>query len=475
MSAASHVVSGLEFVCFRIETLLTPTIHGEDDESHDGAAATPFVADLFEVAKSAVGSLDVIVGPNTLTGGAVQVGDHFVELVGAQHRQRLGEIGVGQEFGIVHESGPSALGLVGAEVGIEQAIDLEDETPQGAQLGQMLEHLAEAPSLAAVEMFRTGDDEMAMFPDEIRLLFLGRAAPVAGAFLGFAQAAAARSAFGFVGVFATQTPQGVEDAVVDVFDDVEDTELVAGLGPDLGQHLGIKIRAVADDDGRLKAMIPEIEQEATHVALVVGRDHSEGHGEIAEGIGGQEQSAMAEVEFVDAQGAGELLKRPLPVRGQVDLADLPIEAVVQEAVGEIELEVAFQSVLQTIDAHAVFEQAIDDEIAHAIGILGAWLDAVDLRAEGLAARTGRAVFSDGQFDDHDLAEREFADRSSMSVFASSKLAALRTRIPLGGAFLLDDANARINGFHACVPHGLGWLPHEGAGSHFFGRSLSGMG
>ena len=447
--------------------MLTPAVQGEDDKTHDGSSAAPFVPNLFKVTQTAIGSFDVIVGSYALTYGAVQVGDHLVELFGTEHVQRLSQIGIGQKRGIFHQGRPSAAGLMRAELGIEQAIDLEHEATQRTQFGHVLEHEAEPASLAAAQVFGAGDEEMAMFPDEVGLFFFGLSASAAGATLGLAQAAATGFAFGLVGVSASQTPQGVEDTTVDIFDDVEDTELVPGPGPDLGQQLGIEIRAIADDNGGQKALIFEVLQEAAHMVVIVGRDQGEGDWEIAERIGGQEQSAMAEVQFVDAQGAGELFKGPLPVGRHVGLADLPVEAVVEEAVGEIEQEVALEGLLQTIHAHAVFEQAVNDEIADAVGVLGAWFDAVELGAKGLAAGAAGAIFSDRQLDDDNLAEREIANRSGMSIFARRGFAAMRTRKSLGGAALLHDAHTRLNGFHACVLPGLVWLPpYEGTGCFF---------
>ena len=123
--------------------------------------------------------------------------------------------------------------------------------------------------------------------------------------------------------------------------------------------------------------------------------------------------------------------------------------------------------MQTIHAHAVSEQAVNDEIADAVGVLGAWFDAVELGAKGLAAGAAGAIFSDRQLDDDNLAEREIANRSGMSIFARRGFAAMRTRKSLGGAALLHDAHTRLNGFHACVLPGLVWLPpYEGTGCFF---------
>lgn len=167
---------------------------------------------------------------------------------------------------------------------------------------------------------------------------------------------------------------------------------------------------------------------------------------------------MAQMQFVDAQRAGEVVERPLTVGWHIDLADLPIETVVEKAVGEIEKEFALEGLLQAMETHAVFEQAIDDEIANAVGVLGSRLDAVDLRTEGLATRTGGAVFSHREFDEGDFAESDIAHASSMGIFAPAKLATRWAREFLGSASFAKRPDACLSGFHACVPPGLVWSP-----------------
>jgi hypothetical protein len=123
--------------------------------------------------------------------------------------------------------------------------------------------------------------------------------------------------------------------------------------------LGVEVRAVGDDDFGQEAVAAEIEQETAHMIFVVARHQGESNGEIAKRIGGQQECAMAEMQFVDAQGAGDVFQGPLTIVGHVDLPDFPIEAVVEKAVGEIEEELALERLLQAIQAHAVFEQASD--------------------------------------------------------------------------------------------------------------------
>ena len=65
-------------------------------------------------------------------------------------------------------------------------------------------------------------------------------------------------------------------------------------------------------------------------------DQGEGHRQVLERVGGQQQGRPAEVQFVDAEGAAEAVQDPAAMVGQVEPPGLPVEAVVDEAVGEVE-------------------------------------------------------------------------------------------------------------------------------------------
>lgn len=201
-------------------------------------------------------------------------------------------------------------------------------------------------------------------------------------------------------------------------------------------------------------MVFEVLEEPPHMVLVVGRNQGEGDGEVAERVGGQEQGAMAQMEFVDTQGAGEMVEGPLAVAGHVDLANLPVEAVGEEAIGQIEVELPLHRLLQAMEAHAVIEEAIDDDFADAVGVAGSGFDAFDVGSERLAAVAGGAVFSHGQLDDDDFAQGDVADESCVGVLASSLGAALGAGEGLRGATLSKSPNT--GGFHACVLFGLVW-------------------
>ncbi len=282
---------------------------------------------------------------------------------------------------------------------VEQAVHLEDEVPQPAKSRQGLEHPTHPPPLPAVQVLGAGRHSVPVLPHVMRLLLPVR--PAAGAVLAGSAAAALASAAG--GMAAAEASQGVEHVGVDVLEDVEHAQLVAGVGPHVGQHRGVQIRAVGDDHPRREAVALEVVQDASHVVPVVGRDEGEGDGEVADRVGGQEQGAVAQVQFIDAQGAGEVRQGPLAVGGQVGLADLPVETVGQEPGGQVEEEVPLQGLLEAVHTHAVFEQAGDDGLADAVGVLGARVDAVDARAERRTTVAGGAVLSDRQFDEGDWA------------------------------------------------------------------------
>src|SRR5580700_2546135 len=108
-----------------------------------------------------------------------------------------------------------------------------------------------------------------MLPDEMTLLFLGSTRACA-ARLALAASAASALASAALGMPTTQTPQRVEDALVDVLEDVKNAELVAGLGPQLGQDLRIQVRAIGDDHLGNKARVLEVAEKAPHMILVVG-------------------------------------------------------------------------------------------------------------------------------------------------------------------------------------------------------------
>jgi hypothetical protein len=241
---------------------------------------------------------------------------------------------------------------------------------------------------------------------------------------------------------------------VDLFDDVENTQLMLGVRPYFRQDLGIQIRAIGHHDQGQEAVLLEIAQEAPHMILIIGAHHGEGHRNVAERIGCQQQGAMAKVDFIDTECSRELLQSPLAILGHIDLTDLPVQTVVKEALGQLQMKVAPQSFLKALHAHLVVEQTIENGFANSIGVLRSRLNPFNLRAEGLAAGATSAVFSDSQFDEKDFSVRKIADLTRMRLFEPATPTALRAGKGRRCTLSFDHANARTNSIHACVLSGV---------------------
>ncbi len=69
------------------------------------------------------------------------------------------------------------------------------------------------------------------------------------------------------------------------------------------------------------------------MVLVVGGDQGEGHRGVAQGIRGQEQRKAAQVQFIDAECAAELLQDLAAMLGHVEFSARSTEHVVDEPRG----------------------------------------------------------------------------------------------------------------------------------------------
>ena len=85
-----------------------------------------------------------------------------------------------------------------------------------------------------------------------------------------------------------QPPHRVEDQLVDLLEDVEDAQLMVGLGPQLGQHGRVEVRAVGDDGLGSSPQFLRLLEEPPHVIVIVGTDQGEGHRQVADRVGGQQ-------------------------------------------------------------------------------------------------------------------------------------------------------------------------------------------
>ncbi len=91
------------------------------------------------------------------------------------------------------------------------------------------------------------------------------------------------------------------------------------------------------------------------MVLVVGGDQGEGHRQIRERVGGQEQKKATQVEFVDAERTAEVLQDGAAMRGHVELLGTAAEDDVDKSGVQVEEE-SRRIETRALDAHAVFEE-----------------------------------------------------------------------------------------------------------------------
>jgi hypothetical protein len=106
---------------------------------------------------------------------------------------------------------------------IEQTVELVGEQAEHGQVWQILQQGAQILSLPRAKVFPARDDEKAVLEDEVRFVLAGERA--AWAALAFARAAAfaAPSALALPCQLLPQSFDAVQDLLVDVLDDVENT------------------------------------------------------------------------------------------------------------------------------------------------------------------------------------------------------------------------------------------------------------
>jgi len=141
-----------------------------------------------------------------------------------------------------------------------------------------------------------------------------------------------------------------------------------------------------------------------------------------------------------AQDAREVLQRALAASGEVEAAQLPVEAVVHEADGEVEEEVATHGLEDSLDVEAVAEEAVQHGPADEGAVFGLGRDVEGPGAEGLAAGAEGAVLGVVDVEGGHLAVGEGADTTVEEAFAPPALAAVGAGMGLGGA--ADDADDR---------------------------------
>jgi hypothetical protein len=236
-----------------------------------------------------------------------------------------------------------------------------------------------------------------------------------------------------------QPPDRVEDQLVDLLEDVKDVELMVGLRPQLREHGRVEVRAFVDHEvGHQPPGLEALEQ-PPHVIVIVGADQGEGHRQVANRIGGQEQREPAQVHFIDAEGATEVVQDHAAVLGHVELLGPDAEQVVNETGGQVEEELAAQRLQGPFDAHAVLEDAFQDQVADLVIVEGPGKDPLGGRAEGRTAVTASLItasliFATGDLQVGDGLVGDGADPAGRQFpFATAVLATLGARGLLGCA------------------------------------------
>ena len=175
-------------------------------------------------------------------------------------------------------------------------------------------------------------------------------------------------------------------------------------------------------------------------------DQGEGHRQVGQRVGGQQQGEPAQVQLVDAERAAEAVQDHAAVRGHVELGGPVAEHVVDEPGGEVQQELAADRRQGPLDAHAVLEEAVEDQVADLVVVLGLGEHALGGVAEGRAAAAAGGVLAVGDLQDGDGLVGDGADGAGQGPLASAPLAALRAGGLLGGA--ADGYNDRRGCFGA---------------------------
>src|SRR5208337_3406976 len=244
----------------------------QDHEPDQRLSTPPLVPHLLQEAKHTVGPLHMIVGAYSLADWVVQVGHQLGELLLIQLLHRLDQLRHGLKCRIAHDRSPAATRLVEILGRVEQPVQPIGEPSQRRQLGQVFQHPPQVVMLLFCEVFLTLHDQIPMLEYEVR--FLHDRHPAAGCCcLGLAALAVplllppalASPTHGFL-----HSPHGIQHQLVDVLDDVKDAQLMVRVGPELGDHGGVQVRAVGDHDTRLEPPVLEVLEKPPHVDLIVG-------------------------------------------------------------------------------------------------------------------------------------------------------------------------------------------------------------
>jgi hypothetical protein len=384
----------------------------------------------------------MIVRPHPRGGRAVHERHRLRELPGLQYRHRTHQL----RHLLVRRLAPHRRAPLPQRLHacllLEEPARLAGEVPERPQLGQVVEHPDQVVPLRLVQRVGLFDDQEAMLEDKGRLLLEPRTLGRPDGPSGLAGSPPLAFAAG-----VPPPPQGVsqpahrsKDQGVDVLEEVEDAELVPGGGPQLVQHGGVQGRAVGDDHPRSQAPGLEVLQEAAQVTGVVPADEGEAHGQVGQRIGGHQQGKAAQVDLIDAQRPGELREDAPAVRRQVELRDLPPQAVVDEALGQGQQEVALQRVKRALDVEAILQESVKDGLPDCVVVGGLGRDREGPGAEVFTTAAAGLVLCIVDVEPRLLAVRQGADSALQPAGPPAGGAAAGAGMRLGGA--ADDMNNR---------------------------------
>ena len=174
-------------------------------------------------------------------------------------------------------------------------------------------------------------------------------------------------------------------------------------------------------------------------------------GRSASGSVASSKREAAQVQFVDAERAAEVLQDLAAMRGHVELRGVVAEHVVDEPRGEVEEELAAERLQGPLDAHAVLEDAVEHQVADLVVVEGLGEDALGGVAEGRAAVAAGGVLAVGDLQVGDGLVGDGADGAGQGPLAPAAFAALRAGGLLGGAVDGYNDGRGCFGAHACVP------------------------
>jgi len=300
-------------------------------------------------------------------------------------------------------------------------MELGGEISERLESGVQLAKLAERREFLGSKAGGMLDQEMRVIVEEIPAPASGLARPPAFR----------RASFGAARVdlkLLPDRPDGLEKVHHLVVKEVEEAELMFQAFPAIEEGLLVEPRPIRHGHAdKESAFLKEI-QEAVHVALVVLGDDKEGHGEVVNRIGRDEDGSPTVMNLVDTEGAGEVCQCPLPVGSAVDLLVGPLEAVVDEADRDLKEEVLLEMALNLVDREVIADEEIHNFLTDGLGVAAPEGDAFDGRGEEFGARTGGGIHPDHEPPHDRLLVGEVLHLARSEALSSALFPAARARM-----------------------------------------------